>query len=208
MPKPQLTPWQAVIDWHAEAVLFDHVANTDHPYLQRHGWFMVLGAVFDAQTYVAADDGLDLLYVGDAFRQTLGEKLTSDLPTFERIRAALTANKTCVVVLGCPTARSRKQRGVDYLEGVLWGLRNRHRTIVKDRGAGGVYRGKTLKITNEGAHSPLKRWLLVREVDSLPVEITAPEKRASDRFKIAPAGSSSTVRRRKRRPPTTVATRA
>ncbi|GEM_PF-2144951 len=170
--------WKAFIRWHPEAVLMSAVETDKHDFLDFRGWFVVLGAEVPENTWIAPDESLEVLYIGDSYpRQHLRGALAQlKDERGEQLHRAASRGHRLIAILGRPTNKSRKLMTRDYLDGVLAALRRRHAPRVGAESPSVPYCGETVSVVNKGHHHPLKSRVLLRPdpVREIPPRTQAP----------------------------------
>ena len=63
---------KVTINWNENCVLYEMISNSDHKYLDEHGFYAILTGIYDKveNTYKS----IKLHYIGKAYEQTIREK--------------------------------------------------------------------------------------------------------------------------------------
>lgn len=149
------------ITWDEDVVPFEGIAGSRHPLLRGKGYYAVLAAQLDVDNDVW--HGLELLYIGKSFNQTLRARIRQPRPDYERIHEAVKGRSgvRLVVMLGEQTGASLKRVPQGFLDAVEACLIVRH-TPPCNRIPTAPWAGRAISISNRGDHAPLKSRCLLR----------------------------------------------
>ncbi len=143
------------IEWGPNVVALDKAAESNLAHLDENGFYAILSA-----NLVQADDrrwgNFDLLYIGQAYDQTLRERLVQPHDAYSHISAEnKKTGKTAVVMVGIITAVSTAKLTQDLVDDVEHCLIYSNQPLCNDADKG-EYKGRSLQITNSGGCFPLK----------------------------------------------------
>lgn len=149
------------IEWGPNVVALDKVAESNLAHLDESGFYAILSA-----NLVQADDrrwgNFDLLYIGQAYDQTLRERLVQPHDAYSHISAEnKKTGKTAVVMVGIITAVSTAKLTQDLVDDIEHCLIYSNQPLCNDANKR-EYKGRSLQITNSEGCFPLK------ELSSVP----------------------------------------
>lgn len=142
------------INWAKGAIRFDEISTSKEPYLDKEGFYAILGATFYSESKSWKD--FKLLYIGQAFNQTLRQRIPQDHPGYECVSEYRKKNRRDIIVMvgiiGQAEAQRITQQLFDDVECCLIYC-NQPFCNVKCKDS---YTGRDLQVINTGDFSPLK----------------------------------------------------
>jgi hypothetical protein len=143
------------VDWVQGVIPYSEIDNTAYTQLDKTGFYALCIGTYDATQKVW--NGIRLLYVGQAYDQTLRERIKQPHPAYTCTNAELRANPTYRLLIKegyvtQPTSQRITQSLVDDIEVCL--IRTNQppcNTQSKDS-----YNGRDLTVTNLGDYVPLR----------------------------------------------------
>lgn len=69
------------INWDETVIQFHNIKDSKNPKLDEKGFYAILGATYDSETEKWGN--IELLYIGQAFEQTLRERIPQEHPAYE-----------------------------------------------------------------------------------------------------------------------------
>jgi len=143
------------INWEESVIRFSNIKDSNNSKLDGKGFYAILGAIYNAEKNNWGN--IKLLYIGQAFGQTLRERIQQEHPAYECVfdYQKKYSNVGIVVMLGViekSTVEKLTQQLFDDIECCLV-FRNQPlcNTSCKES-----YSGRDLKVINTGHPYPLK----------------------------------------------------
>jgi hypothetical protein len=144
------------IEWRENVSTFDVIADPQSklPHLDEKGFYAILASVRDTSTNKW--NKFDLLYIGQAFDQTLRERISQPHDAYTCVNAKVKeTEKTAIVMVGFIKQASVENITQSLLDDIecclIYSNKPRCNIQCKDE-----YKGQPLKITNTGGYQPLK----------------------------------------------------
>jgi len=143
------------IDWGEGVIRFDSIGKANISRLDEKGFYAILGAVYNSEKKYW--ENLKLLYVGQAFDQTLRERIPQEHSAYE---CAFDYQRKhsgvgIVVMLGTIKNSIVEKLTQQFFDDIECCLVYCNRPLC-NTSCQETYTGRTLMIINEGNYSPLK----------------------------------------------------
>ena len=144
----------ATINWAKGVITWDHLGSSSESYLKEAGFYAILAGTLNPTT--KQYEQIKLLYIGQAYEQTLGECIPQPHAGYECINAYAQKNPSAkiLVMVGVLTQTNRENITQQFFNDIECCLIFRNQplcnTLCEDS-----YSGRNLSITNTGDFNPL-----------------------------------------------------
>ena len=146
----------ATIWWDHEVLTPDQLAGTERPAFNNRGFYCILGARADHHEKCWRD--LDLLYIGQAYRQTIRDRVLQEHAAYECVNEYLrqAQDKNIVVMAGIVVDASLDRITQEFFDDIECCLIYSNDPLCNTACAES-YSGRPLFVVNEGDYSPLRK---------------------------------------------------
>jgi hypothetical protein len=142
------------IEWGRTATRFEQIARSQLAHLDQNGFYAIIGANYDETKKEWTN--LDLLYIGQAFDQTLRQRIPQPHDAYSCVNENIKkTGKTVIVMVGVIRETSAERVTQDFVDDVECCLIYSNQPLCNDK-CKDEYRGRPLRITNTEGYSPLK----------------------------------------------------
>jgi hypothetical protein len=145
---------EAVLEWEQGVFQFSHLHRHESELLDGPGFYALLAA--SRNKGQRRWTNLKLLYLGQAYRQTLRERIPQDHPAYEDIASYLEKypDKRLIVMVGTIVEATLERHTPQFYDDVENCLILANEPRFNRRGTRS-YSGRELRVTNTGDHHPL-----------------------------------------------------
>lgn len=143
------------IKWIEGVIQFNAISEFKHQYLDKKGFYALLGARFNKET--DRWEEIKLLYIGQAFDQTLRERIPQEHPAYKCVFEYTKKNpgKQIAVMLGIIEKSSVQKLTQELFNDVECCLISWNQPTCNTQ-CKESYTGRELQVTNTGGFTPLK----------------------------------------------------
>ncbi|UTC44434.1 hypothetical protein [Treponema sp. OMZ 857] len=146
---------KVTINWNENCVLYEMISNSDHKYLDEHGFYAILTGIYDKveNTYKS----IKLHYIGKAYEQTIRERVLQKHTAYDCIKKYLKEDprRNVLVMTGkivkYSVGKITKQLVDDTEACLIYTNQPLCNTMSKNS-----YEGRDIEIINTGDYLPLK----------------------------------------------------
>lgn len=144
------------INWTEGVIRFNMISQSGNKYLDKNGFYCLLGARFDSESETWKD--YKLLYIGQAFDQTLRERIPQDHTGYKCVFEYPNKNPGTgiVVMVGTVEKTNIQKITQDLFNDAECCLIFRNQSTCNEK-CKENYSGRELQVINTGDFSPLKQ---------------------------------------------------
>ena len=158
---------KVTIDWDNKLIKLLNIAYSSNPYLSKNGFYCILSGTYNNENKI---EGIELLYIGQTYEQTLKERILQDHVSYSKIETYLKINKNhkAFVRLGIikdASATKITQALFDDIENCLIINNNPLCNQLSKE----TYSGRPIVITNIGRHYPVNQICQCKSKSTTPV---------------------------------------